>query len=277
MNVKNRYIQVISALIFVSLYIILVQSSVSAAGSSYLFAPEGANFYVYGRGTDTFIINQSRIAQLQIDKNIAQLSSGLRINNASDDPSGLAVAEKMNSLIQQMKQESVNDEDMKNLYNYTESVIGQDSEAVKRIRELAVSAANGILTDDDREMTQTEIDELIKQVDMNAAFSQFNKVLLVPSLTSANLGLNAINVVHDPEGATEIADTVLSKLTKQRVLQGVKSNILTFRIEGKSYNFINLQQSESSIRDLDMAEGVTELMKNCVLLKSRYGIIARPK
>lgn len=250
---------------------------VAAAENNFLFIPDGASFCIYGRGSDHFIIMQNRFTELQIDRLISQLASGKRINNASDDPSGLAVSGKMSALINQMKRESVNDEDLKNFYSYTESVIGQDQEIIKKIRGLIVRASDGILAPDDREIIQVEIDELIRQIDMNAKFSQLNTVSVVPQLTSRNLGIDAVDVVRDPEGAIGIADTVLSGLTKKRVLQGVKSNILTFRIEGKSINVLNLQRSESSIRDLDMAEGAADLVKNCVLLKSGNSLIARPK
>jgi flagellin len=249
----------------------------AAAEINFLFIPDGANFCVYGSGPDHFIITQNRFAELRIDRLISQLSSGKRINNASDDPSGLAVSEKMSALINQMKRESVNDEDLKNLYSYAESVAGLDQEIVKKIRGLIVRASDGILSSDDREIIQVEIDELIRQIDMNAEFSKFNAVSVIPQLTSRNLGIDAVDVVRDPEGAIGIADAVLSGLNKKRVLQGVKSNILTFRIEGKSINVLNLQRSESSIRDLEMAEGAVDLVKNCVLLKSGNNLIARPK
>jgi len=66
-------------------------------------------------------------------------------------------------------------------------------------------------------------------------------------------------------------------LMTKRVVQGVKSNILTFKIEGKSYQFLNLQRTESNISDLDMAEGITELIKNSVLFKTQHGLIIRSR
>ena len=75
----------------------------------------------------------------------------------------------------------------------------------------------------------------------------------------------------------DLVDEALAKLTRGRVLHGVKSNILTFQIEGKSYHFLNLQKSQSTITDLDMAEGISELIKNSVLLKTQHGLIIRSK
>lgn len=265
---KHRYAVAVAVLL-------LPYLSAFAEGNSFLFRPDGANFYVYGRGADTFLIHQDRLNSMQLDREIARLSSAKRINVASDDPSGLAVAEKMDALLRQMGQESVNDADMRNFHTYVESVIAQDQEIVKRIRDLLVRSSGGILTGEDRGYSQAEIDELLKQIDMNARYSQFNTIRVIPELTAASLGLDAIDAVHNPDASTGIADEALNKLTAKRVMQGVKSNILTFRIEGRSFRYLNLQRAESGIRDADMAEGISELLKNSALLKSRYGLILK--
>ncbi len=254
---------------------VLIYASVYGQGNSFLFRPDKSNFFVYGRGSDTFLIQQEKLTSLQLDRVLTQLSSGKRINSAADDPSGLAVAEKMEALLEGMSRESANDEDMRNLHNFVESVVAQDQELVKRIRELLLRSSNGIMTAEDRGYNQAEIDELIKQIDMNARFSQFNKVNVVPELTSVNLGLDAVDAVRNPDGSIDIVDKVLDKLTVKRVIQGVKSNVLTFRIEGRNFQYVNLLRSESRIMDEDMAEGISELIKNSVLLKSKYGLILK--
>jgi len=100
---------------------------------------------------------------------------------------------------------------------------------------------------------------------------------IIPELTTLNLGLDDVDVVRNPVKSIGIVDDVLAKLMKKRVIQGVKSNVLTFQIEGKHYQFLNLQKTESLISDLDMAEGITELIKNSVLLKTQSGLIIRSK
>lgn len=261
---------------FVSL-ILGVTTAAFAGDRGYIFVPDGANFFVYSRGTETFILSRARIGERDYNGVINRLSSGKRINSASDDPAGLAVAEKMDSMLEQTMRESMNDQDMRNLFNFIESVIGQDQAIIQRIRELAVSATNSILGPDDREIIQEEINQLLAQVNMNAKFSQFNTVLVVPELTSEKLGLDMIDVIHRPEDAIGLCDSALKALTVKRVIQGVKANILTFRIEGRSYYFMNIQSAESRITDQDMAEGVSELIRNSVLIKTRYGILMQGK
>jgi len=257
------------------LFIYIVNAS--AKGNSFLFQPEGSNFYVYGYGENNFIVNQSKLIEMKLDSQMSQLSSGKRINNASDDPAGFAVAEKMNSLLKQLRQESMNDEDMRNFHNFIESAIGQDQELLQRIRLLVVQASNGILNSEDRGYIQSEIDQLLKQINLNAKFLQFNNIGIIAGLTTKNLGLDGIDVVRNIQRSIGLVDDSLSMLTKKRILQGVKTNVLTFRIEGKSYQYINLQRSESNISDLDMAEGITNLIKNSVMLKTQNGLIIRSK
>jgi flagellin len=249
----------------------------SAQEQSFVFKPDNSNFYVYGRGSETFIINQSRITGSNIDTLMKQLFSGIRINNAADDPAGLAIAAKMESMLKQLRQSSMNDEDMRNFDNYAESAIAQDQEILNRVRELILRSSNGILASDDKEIIQTEIDELLKQIDMNAHFSRLNTIAVIPDLTVKNLALETIDVIHNSNPAIAVVDAALKKLTRERILKGVRSNILTFRIEGKSWYYINLVESESRIRDMDMAAGISDLIKNSVTLKSQYGLIFRPK
>lgn len=260
----------IHTLLFISIIL-----TAKDAGSIYI--ADGANFFLYSTGTDSFILTRAKIGEKNFNSILEHLASGKRINSAGDDPSGLAVAEKMDSMLEQIKRESMNDEDMRNLHNFVESAIAQDQDIVQRIRELVISSTNGILGPDDRDIIQTEINELVAQIDMNARFTQFNKIDVIPELTSVNLGLDKIDVIRNPETAIGITDSALKTLSVKRVMQGIKSNLLTYRIEGKSYYYINMMESESRITDLDMSEGISELIKNSVLIKTRYGLLMKGK
>ena len=256
---------------------IAFSSVLTAENSSFLFQPNGSNFYVYGKEQNNFIITQSKLTELKLNSQISQLSSGKRINSASDDPAGFAVAEKMKGVLNQLKQESMNAEDMRNFHNFVESAIAQDQALLQRIRQLIVQSSSGILNSEDREYIQAEIDQLLKQINMNAKFLQFNTISIIPELTTQNLGLDAVDVVRNANNSMGVVDVALTKLTKKRIIQGVQSNVLTFQIEGKSYQYINLQKTKSNISDLDMAEGISDLIKNSVLLQSQHGLIIRSK
>lgn len=246
-------------------------------GNSFLFQPSGANFFIFGNGQNNLIISQIKLTELKLDSQIAQLSAGSRIKNASDDPAGLAVVEKINMLLNQLKRESMNAEDLRNLNNFIESSIAEDQEVINRIRLLVVQASNGILSPDDRGNIQSEIDQLINQINLNAKFLQFNCMGIIPQLTSLNLGLDDVDVVRNMQKSIKLVDEALERLTKDRVVRGLQSNLLTFQINGKNYLYLNLQKAESSMSDLDMAEGITKLIRNSVLLKTEYGLVYKPE
>lgn len=258
--------------------LILVSFSLFAqSGGSFVFQPPGANFMLYSRGGNYFALTQNSKFYSAINKNINKLSSGKRINSAADDPSGLAVSEKMNSFIQGVQREAMNAADYRNYLKYKESVIAQNMNIVKRIRELAVQASNGILHPDDRALIQSEVDQLLSQIAMNARFSQFNTKQVIPDLTPANLGIAALSVKRDPYGAIKSCDAALKKLTRIRVGAGVKSNVLKLQIKGKYYYMVNMISSMSRITDLDMAEEFSDYSKNMVLYKTSNGMILMKK
>lgn len=262
-------------LLTILLFLICSASMTYAADKGFVFIPDGADFFVYGRGTSTFIVNRARLGEKEFNTTLNRLSSGKRINSAADDPSGLAVAEKMDSMLEQIMRDAMNDADMRNLHNFVESSIASDQEIIKRIRELALNASSGILGPEDRELIQSEVDQLLAQVNMNARFTQFNRVPVIPELTTEKLGIDKINVIRDPGGAIGLCDNALKVLTLKRVMQGVRSNILTLRIEGKSYYYMNLQAAESRITDYDMAEGISELARQGILVRTRYGVLVK--
>lgn len=183
----------------------------------------------------------------------------------------------MSSLLNQLSRESMNAEDMRNFHNAIESAAAEDQNILQRIRLLIIQASSGIFTAEDRELIQTEISQMLNQVNMNAKFSQFNKINIIPELTAENLGLDGVDVLHNPENSIGLVDEAMTKLTRKRIIQGIKSNVLTFQIDGKSCQYLNLQRSESNISDLDMAEGISNLIKNSVVLKVQHGLIIRSK
>lgn len=245
-----------------------------AEGTS-LFIPSGANFVVYRQGGSNFIINQSRLAQRGLMDNIRKLSSGKRITRAADDPSGLAVAEKMDALISGLKQRAMNDEDMRNYIRYMEQVVAEDQRLLKRIRVLILRTGGGIYSASDRELTQSEIDQLLRQIRMNARFSQFNTKRVIPELTPENLGIADVNVVRDPYGSMEKVDRALDRLIRIRASAGARDNRLEFKIKGQYLYMVNLQAAESRIRDLDMAQEITRLQRNSVMLKTQHGLLIK--
>lgn len=115
-----------------------------------------------------------KVSQGRMKNNMEQLSSGLRINKAGDDPSGLAVSEKMKAQVRGLNQASRNASDGISLIQTAEGYLEETQDIVQRLRELAVQSANGIYTDEDRDQIQVEVRQLVDEVDRVADQAEFN-------------------------------------------------------------------------------------------------------
>ncbi|MEJ5190177.1 MAG: flagellin, partial [Breznakiellaceae bacterium] len=115
-----------------------------------------------------------RVTQTAIAKDMEKLSSGLRINRAGDDASGLAVSEKMRSQIRGLNQASTNALNGISFIQTSEGYVQETQDIIQRLRELAVQAANGIYTDEDRMQIQVEVSQLVDEIDRIASHAQFN-------------------------------------------------------------------------------------------------------
>lgn len=114
------------------------------------------------------------ITQNTLGKNMEKLTSGLRINRAGDDASGLAVSEKFRSQIRGLNQASANAANGISFIQTTEGYLQETQDILHRIRELAVQSANGIYTEEDRTQIQVEISQLVDEIDRIASHAQFN-------------------------------------------------------------------------------------------------------
>jgi flagellin len=110
----------------------------------------------------------------EVHKNIEKLSSGLRINRAGDDASGLAVSEKLRSQIRGLNQAERNIENAVSFIQATEGYLGETHDILHRLRELAVQSANGIYSDEDRMQIQVEVSQLVDEINRIASHAQFN-------------------------------------------------------------------------------------------------------
>ncbi len=103
-----------------------------------------------------------------------RLSSGLRINEAADDPAGLAVSEKLRTAKRGLEQAKANAQDGISLLQTAEGGLDAINTKLQRLRELAVQSANDSLTSPDRKLIQEEVDQLVAEIDRTASTVQFN-------------------------------------------------------------------------------------------------------
>lgn len=142
-----------------------------------------------------FTNNFSLTAQNNLNNNrsmlqtsIERLSSGLRINHASDDAAGLSIGTQMNADILSMTQASHNANDGVSMLNTAEGALSQQSNILTRMRELASESASGTVNDNQRVSIQTEFGALQSEIDRIAGVTQFNGVNLIASGTGSLIG-----------------------------------------------------------------------------------------
>ena len=234
----------------------------------------------------------------------AKLSSGLRINSASDDAAGLAISEKMRGQVRGLNQASRNTQDGISMIQTAEGGMQEINNMAQRIRELTVQAAND--TNDqatgDRTKIQTEINQLVSEIDSMAGRVQFNSKNLLDgstssvtfqvgankdqtmnvtlsSMKSSSLGLDTISV--DQSSASSISaqlstiDNAISKVTTARANLGAAQNRLEFTVTSLDISAENLQASESRIRDTDMAKEMMNVTKANVLQQAATSMLSQ--
>jgi len=248
----------------------------------------------------------------EIGKSMEKLSSGMRINKAGDDASGLAVSEKMRTQIQGLRQAERNTEDGMSFIQTAEGYLNQTSSIIQRVRVLAVQAANGIYSNEDRQLIQVEVSALVDEVDRIASQAEFNKFkVLTGDFSRTNpkasmwfqLGANKdqrervyigtmtaqalkfrdgagkiVVSLSAPGGANDtigIMDAALQRLGKQRADLGAYFNRLEMTAKGLMTAYENTQASESRIRDADMAEEMVGFSKNQILVHTGSAMLAQ--
>ena len=132
------------------------------------------------------------LTDLNNQKNMEKLSSGMKINRAGDDASGLAVSEKMRSQIRGLNQASTNAKNGISFIQTTEGYLQETEDIIQRIRELAVQSSNGIYTDEDRMQIQVEVSSLIAEVDRIASAAQFNGMNMLTGRFARPTGENVV-------------------------------------------------------------------------------------
>ena len=129
---------------------------------------------IYNNVTSLGAQRYLNIANNAQTKSLQRLSSGLRINTAADDASGLAISEKLRGQISGMKRASMNAQDGISYLQTAEGAMASVTSMLQRMRELAVQAGNGIYTTNDREMLQLEVDQLKDEINRISQTSEFN-------------------------------------------------------------------------------------------------------
>jgi flagellin len=260
-------------------------------------------------------INANRVLKFKhwdVNQSMEKLSSGMRINRAGDDASGLAVSEKMRTQIQGLRQAERNTEDGMSFVQTTEGYLSQTASILQRIRVLGIQSSNGIYSQEDRQLINVEVSALVDEVDRIASQAEFNKfkILLgeysrtnpkasmwfhmgpnmhqrervyVGTMTAQGLNLTDktgrilanVSTADNANRTIGLVDDALHKISKQRADLGAYYNRLEFAAKGLLNAYENIQASESRIRDADMAEVMVDFTKDSILVQSGTAMLAQ--
>ena len=263
-----------------------------------------ANFYLAGlRAVRSF-----HTAQNDFIRSMERISTGLRINLAADDPSGLAISERMRAQIRGLKQASRNAQDAISLLNIADGALGETQAVLHRLREVAVYSARGAEPQQERDALQIEFNELVKAIDDIGANTNFNTIPLLngerneenPLIIQigANAGQNteislgnmtgrgldlydeegniiSVSSQEDADRAIGILDDAIYKTASQRAYIGAKTRRLEHTINNLENTAINLAAAESRIRDADIALEVLNMVQAQIRMQAALAMVAQ--
>ena len=232
-----------------------------------------------------------------------RLSSGLRVNTAADDAAGLAISERMRAQIRSQAQAQRNANDGISLVQVAEGALNEVNNILIRLRELAIEANNGTMSDADKDTLDQEFDNMIEEIDRIANSTKFNGVTVfdgstasidfqvgsgvspttdiitvtLMSVLASDLGIDTIDIssVGSPTTAITAIDSAIDVVSATRGDFGALQNRLQSTINNLSVSIENLSASESRIRDVDVAAETAELTRNSILQQAAISMLAQ--
>jgi flagellin len=259
-------------------------------------------------------INANRLFNIRGNdqtKTMESLASGMKINRAGDDASGLAVSEKMRSQIRGLHKASENATNGISFIQTAEGYMAETTDVLQRIRELAIQASNGIYSTEDRMQIQVEVSQLTAEVNRIASHAQFNGMntltgafatpalggtptnsmwfhiganmdqriqAFIGTMNTAALFKGETVSISNPASANTaigVVDEALKAVSKQRADLGAVQNRMELLITGQDYAAQNLTAAESLIRDTNMAAASVDLARDNILTQSSVAMVAQ--
>lgn len=244
-------------------------------------------------------------SQREIGKSMAQLSSGSRINKASDDAAGLAISEKLKSSIRSARQANRNANDGISMVQTAEGGLNEIGNIVTRLRELGIQAASDTVGGTERGFLDKEVQQLKSEVQRIATATKWGTTNLLDGTTPKfdfqvgvynnpeedritfdssqnnasldSLGLATLDYTTK-EGAQEALsalDTAQTGVSGMRANLGALQNRLTSTVDNLGVLEENMSSANSRIRDTDVAQASSEMTRNNILLQAGTATLAQ--
>jgi flagellin len=248
----------------------------------------------------------------EMSKSLEKLSTGLRINRASDDAAGLGVSENLRTQVLGTAQANRNAQDGIAAITIAEGAANEVSGILQRMRELAIQTSNDTLTSVERQYSQQEYSALQSEIDRIANVTNYNKQKLIDNtatrfgamgtgsllwvdanstvgtdsitiniatMSSTLLGVNTAvtNLTTQTNSVTAIGllDTAIDSVNQMRANMGAYVNRLEHAINNLNISNTNQQSAESLIRDVDFAAETTRFTRNQILTQSGTAMLAQ--
>jgi flagellin len=258
--------------------------------------------YVQTNVSSLFTQNQLAATQNSMSTTFRRLSSGYRINGASDDAAGLGISESMNSQVRSFTVAERNAMDGISMVQTADAAAGQISSLLTRLRELAVQSSNGALVSNDRVNLDTEFTAVSSEIDRIANVTKFNGIALLNggastdfqvgifsganekinvNFAARNLTTTALGVLSIGSTATSALaalsalDSAMQALNTQRENFGAGVNRLQQAVTNIQTARTNLSAALGRIRDVDVAEEAANMTKWQVLTQAGTSVLAQ--
>jgi len=240
-----------------------------------------------------------------LDGSLERLASGSRINRAGDDAAGLAISENLRAQIRGLRQAKRNAQDGVSLIQVTEGGLNEVSNMIIRLRELAIQAASDTIGDQERKFTDREFQALKSEINRIADSTNYNGNPLLNgkggifeiqignhnnpmtdriayNAQNADVTLEALGLMGESVSTKVGAQTTLStlddalmKVNSVRADLGAVQNRLQSSINSISISDENLSAANSRIRDADLAQEVSDMTKNNILMQSGISVLGQ--
>ncbi len=240
-----------------------------------------------------------------LEKNLERLSSGSRINQAGDDAAGLAISEHLRAQIRGLKQAKRNTQDGVSLIQVSEGGLNEITNILIRLRELAIQTASDTIGDKERQFADREFQSLKSEVDRISQATNFNGTPLLngkagifeiqvgtgnnpltdrivydgqnADVTMESLGLTGESVAtkQGSQLTLSVIDDAIQRVSKVRADLGAMQNRFQSTINSIAINEENLATANSRIRDTDLAQEVSEMTKNQILMQAGISVLSQ--
>lgn len=244
---------------------------------------------------------------------IGKISSGVKINSAKDNPNKIAQSEQMRIQIKSLQSAQRNLQDGQSMLQTADGALGEANSILARMKELAVSAANGTKSQEDRAVIQLEINAMKEAINSLSKDTEFNGVKLIgnenissndyPSYMDTVIGamvgekvrIPAYNIsssfLHDKDGNTlrdidvidlgkvgeaiNVIDASIDAISNIRSKYGALSNRFESSADNLAQNTLTVEKADSSLRDTDIALEMAELSRTQILNQTGIALIAQ--